>query len=275
LNLRFEKGQMRVGRQDPPWKVVRAFPQEGGNVLVHLHNVSGGVVGGDRLALGIDVAAGAAAQITTTGATRLYRHRAGAPDSQQSTDIAIGEGGMLEYLPDPVIPYAGARHSQRTEIRLAAGATLFWWEVLAPGRQASGEQFAFDRLHIETRIVSRTAATMRPLLHEVFALEPARATLNATARLGRFSWTASLNICQEGREPAFWRRLEDELTELAAERTRINEVIWGASTLAWGGVTVRGLSITGRHLHAALTDFWRAARLAMTGTPAIPPRKVY
>ena len=84
LSLRFEKGQMRVERQDPPWKVVRAFPQEGGMVLVHLHNVSGGVLAGDRLGLKIEVAAGASAQITTTGATRLYRHRAGAPDSQQS-----------------------------------------------------------------------------------------------------------------------------------------------------------------------------------------------
>ncbi len=244
-------------------------------VLVHLHNVSGGVLAGDRLALGITVAAGAAAQVTTTGATRLYRHRTGAADSQQCTNITIGEGGMLEYLPDPVIPYAGARHRQRTEIRLAAGAVLFWWEVLAPGRQASGEQFAFDSLRIETRIVSRAAGGTRPLLHEIFALEPARRALNSTARMGQYSWTASLNVCQEGRGPAFWRTLEDELNQLAGERTRINEVIWGASTLAAGGVTVRGLSTSGRLIPAALTDFWRAARLAITGTEAIPPRKVY
>jgi urease accessory protein UreH len=143
--LRFEKGQMRVERQDPPWKVVRAFLQEGGTVLVHLHNVSGGVLAGDQLALGIEISAGASAQITTTGATRLYRHRAGSPDSRQCTDIAIGEGALLEYLPDPIIPYAGSRHRQRTVIRLAAGAALFWWEVLTPGRQAGGEVLRLNK----------------------------------------------------------------------------------------------------------------------------------
>jgi urease accessory protein len=262
---------MRVERQDPPWKVVRAFLQEGGTVLVHLHNVSGGVLAGDQLALGIEIAAGASAQITTTGATRLYRHRAGSPDSQQCTDIVIGEGALLEYLPDPIIPYAGSRHRQRTVIRLAAGAALFWWEVLTPGRQAGGEEFAFDRLGIETHI----ACASRPVLIEKLVLEPARRILNSAARMGHYSWTASLNICHEGREPAFWRRLEDQLNELARERTRINEAIWGVSMLVDGGLVVRGLSRSGLRVHADLTDFWRVARLAVTGTDAIPPRKVY
>jgi urease accessory protein len=262
---------MRIDRQDPPWKVVRAFPQESGDVLVHLHNVSGGVLAGDRLGLNIEVAAGASAQITTAGATRLYRHRTGASESQQCTDIAIGEGGVLEYLPDPIIPYAGARHMQRTKIRLAEGAALFWWEVVAPGRQAGGEEFAFDWLRIETRI----SGASRPILIEKLALEPARKCLNAAARMGQYGWTANLNICHEGRAPAFWRGLEDQLNELAQERTRLGEVIWGVSTLAAGGLVVRGLSRSGLGVSATLTDFWRIARRAITGTEAIPPRKVY
>ena len=87
LSLCFERERFRVMRQDPPWKVVRAFPLPGGGRLVHLNNVSGGVLAGDRLALDVEVKAGAAAQITTTGATRLYRHRAGAADSEQQCAI--------------------------------------------------------------------------------------------------------------------------------------------------------------------------------------------
>ena len=262
---------MRIERQDPPWKVVRAFPQERGGVLVHLHNVSGGVLAGDRLGLNIEVAAGASAQITTTGATRLYRHRTGSPDSQQLTDIAIGEGALLEYLPDPIIPYAGARHLQCTHVRLAEGAALFWWEVVAPGRQASGEEFAFGRLRIETRISSAS----RPILIEKMTLEPERKRLNTAARMGQYGWTANLNICHDGSSPAFWRKLEDQLNELARERTRIGEVIWGASALAAGGLVVRGLSRSGLGIPATLTDFWRIARRAITGAEAVPPRKVY
>ena len=152
LSLRFERNRLRVACQDPPWKVVRAFEQPGGGLLVHLNNVSGGILAGDRLRLDVEVDPGEMAQITTTGATRLYRHRPGAADSEQHTVISVGEGALIEYLPDAVIPYAGSRHSQRTEFRLASGASLFWWEVLAPGRQAAGERFVFERLCVENEM---------------------------------------------------------------------------------------------------------------------------
>ena len=127
------------------------------------------MLAGDRLALDVEVEAGAAAQITTTGATRLYRHRAGAADSEQHSRFSVGDGALLEYLPDAVIPYAGSRHVQRTEIRLGRGSTLFWWEVLAPGRLAAGERFAFERLRVQTEVY----AGSRPVLREDYLLEPA------------------------------------------------------------------------------------------------------
>jgi urease accessory protein len=238
---------------------------------VHLHNVSGGVLAGDRLALQVEVAAGAAAQITTTGATRLYRHRAGARDSEQHARFSVGDRGLLEYLPDAVIPYAGSRHIQRTQIRLSRGATLFWWEVLAPGRLAAGERFAFERLRVETAIY----AGERPVLREDFLLEPGRKELSTMVRMFEYSYLASLCAVQEGRAPAFWRALEDRLNEIARGRTRPGQAVWGASTLVSDGVIVRGLSMSGRLLHEALTEFWRTARLAMTGEDAEPPRKIY
>jgi urease accessory protein len=42
---------LAASRQEPPLKVVRAFELEDGAALVHLHNVSGGLLGGDRLEL--------------------------------------------------------------------------------------------------------------------------------------------------------------------------------------------------------------------------------
>ena len=271
MSLCFAQNRVRVTRQDPPWKVVRAFRQPGAGTLVHLNNVSGGVLAGDRLALDVEVEAGSSAQITTTGATRLYRHRPGSDDSEQRATFRVGERGLLEYLPDPLIPYAGSRHAQRTDIRLAAGACLFWWEVLAPGRQAFGESFAFERLRIETQILAEN----RPLLHERFLLEPRKRPMAVTARIGLYSYVASLYVCQSGRPPAFWRDLEDELNRLAQERTCHSEVLWGASMLQSDGLIVRGLSTSQCFIPGPLTDFWRLARKAVTGEDAVPPRKVY
>ena len=93
--------------------------------------------------------------------------------------------------------------------------------------------------------------------------------------MSEYSHTASLCAVQEGRPPAFWRALEDRLNEIARERTQLGQAVWGASTLASDGVIVRGLSTSGCFLHEALIEFWRAARLAMTGADAVPPRKIY
>ncbi len=258
-------------RQDPPWKVVRAFALPVSGSLVHLNNVSGGVLAGDRLALDVEVQAGAAAQITTTGATRLYRHRAGAADSEQHSRFSIGDAALLEYLPDAVIPYAGSRHTQRTEIHLGRGSMLFWWEVLAPGRLASGERFAFERLRVQTEVY----AGLHPVLRENYSLEPKKRDLAAMPRMSEYSHTASLCAVQEGLPPAFWRILEDQLNEIARGRTRPGQAVWGASMLASDGVIVRGLSTSGCFLHETLIEFWKAARLAVTGMDAVPPRKIY
>lgn len=250
---------------------MRAFRQAGGAVLVHLNNVSGGILAGDRLALNVHVDAGASAQITTTGATRLYKHRPGAGDSAQHTTISVGSGALLEYLPDAVIPYAGSRHSQRTNIALADGATLFWWEVLAPGRQESGERFAFNRLGIETDV----RAAGRSILRESFALEPSQRPLRSIVRMHDYSYLANFCACQEGRSPQFWRLVEDKLNQVATARTRSGHTVWAASTLASDGVVVRGLSITSCSIHATLLEFWSLARRLITGQDAVPPRKTY
>ena len=250
---------------------LRAFEQANSAALVHLHNVSGGILTGDRLSLRIVAGPHSTAQVTSTGATRVYRHREGALGSEQTTDISLHEGALLEYLPDALIPYAGSRHSQRTVIRLEKQAILFWWEVLAPGRQAMGETFAFESLRIETEIRS----AMRPLLLESFLLEPALRPLSSAARMGHYTHMASFYACQVGVPSARWQDLEQQLTAFAGARSRPGVTLWGASTLASDGVAIRGLSVSARTLPATLAGFWRIARLFLTGEEPVAPRKTY
>ena len=263
MALRFERAGLRIIEQTPPLRVVRAF----GN-LVHLHNLSGGVLAGDRLSLDIEVAAGARAQVTTTGATRLYRHRPGASESSQQTRITVGDDAVLEYLPDALIPYAGSRHTQSTEIILGRNSTMFWWETLAPGRQAMGETFAFDTLRIQSRIT----ATDRPLLIENFELSPRERPLTSLARFGKYTHMASFYAFQTGRSASSWRELENALNEFARESE--SSSIWGASMLAADGIVVRGLSPTARDVPATLAGLWSIARRFLTGEDAVPPRKI-
>jgi len=275
LAIRFEasagRTRMYVQEQQPPWKVVRAFSGENGGSLVHLHNVSGGVLSGDHLTLDIDAGPGSIVQVTTTGATRLYRHRQGAARSEQHVKIHVAEGALLEYLPDPLLPFAGSRHRQCTSVSLADRATLLWWDVLAPGRQAMGETFAFDRLHIQTELRSPT----RPLLIENLVLEPAQHPLQSPARLGAYTHVANFYACSVGLESSKWRELESKLTDFCSARSKPGVMIWGSSALAADGIAVRGLSVSARELPATLAAIWKIAKRFLTGEDAVLPRKVY
>lgn len=277
LRLSFERRPdtnsttLSVREQQPPLRVVRAFPIDHGATLVHLHNLSGGVLGGDRLELDVEVAAGARAQLTSTGATRVYRGREGQPAAEQRTDVRVQADGLLEYLPDPLIPYAGSRYRQTTRIELAAGAGLFWWEALAPGREAHGELFAYDLLHLKLDLL----ADGRPVALERIKLEPAARPLTSFARLGPYTYYATMYICYVGWDEARWLALEAQLAAIATPLGRPDQLLWGVSMLPAHGLIVRGLSRHGRMIAPGLLAFWQAAKQALYGQDALPPRKVY
>ncbi len=277
LDLRFRcqpdshKTILEVVGQTPPQRVIRAFPQPDGSTLAHLHNISGGVLGGDALALNVNVEANAQAQLTTPGATRIYRHRPNLPDASQQTRAQIGSGAVLEYLPDQLIPFAQARYRQSTSIQLAPNAGLFWWETIAPGREAHGERFAYDHLEMKLEIY----ANDKPIALERYQLRPQDAPLSSLARLGSYLYHTTFYICRVGVAEAAWLALEAELMSIAQQYTESGNTLWGVSALPSDGIVLRGLSATYRSLPAQLTHFWRVAKQKLYGKEIIAPRKNY
>jgi urease accessory protein len=256
--------------QDAPLKVVRAFTLEDGTALAHLHNVSGGLLGGDRLAMQVNLTSGAKVQLTTTGATRIYRSCEGSPATTQCNEASIAEDALLEYLPDATIPFAGARYLQRTSINLAARAGLFWWEILAPGREARGELFEYEEF--ATRI--SVNALGRRIAAENLCLRPGQENVSSLARLGPYPYAATFYICRLGLEAGAWRSAEDQLRELTAAMTRRGEILWGVSSLVAHGLIVRCLARNGREVMPGLQAIWRSAKRHLYDREAIPPRKV-
>lgn len=257
--------------QEPPLRVVRAFALDDGSALAHLHNVSGGLLGGDRLSLEVNVGAAASVQLTTTGGTRIYRPRKSAPLTIQTNEIRVGANALLEYVPDAIIPYAGARFAQRTRIDLAAGAGLFWWELIAPGREASGEVFAYERIEMRTDV----AANGRLIAAENIRLDPRGSALRSIARLGEYRYWATFYICRVGLDSVAWLAAEDHLRDAAHELSRSGEALWGVSSLLADGLVIRGLAVRGRDALADLHAIWNAAKLRLYGRAAVPPRKVH
>jgi len=262
--------RLNIREQRQPLKVVRAFHLDDGTALVHLHNLSGGVLAGDKLSLELSVGAGATAQVTSTSATRLYRSRMEARPAESATNVQVGENALLEYLPDPLIPFAGARYCQQTAIRLDDSAGLFWWETLAPGREARGEVFSYDSLDLTFTL--QVAGT--PVVLERAYLRPAVRSLHSIARMGAYRYLASFYICRAGTPDSEWRGLENQVLELSGRLTS-PVIIWGLTRLPAHGLVVRALSHNGRDITRGLILFWRVAKQALYGRDAVLPRKIY
>jgi urease accessory protein len=261
---------MFVLTQQPPWRAIRAFQNSLGQALVHLHNVSGGILSGDSLHLSIDAAPGARVQVTSVGAMRVYRHRPGRAAARLSTSVEIGEDAMLEYLPDAIIPFAGSRFSQSTTVSLGRNAGFIAWESIAAGRIAGGEEFAFDFFHSEFSVCS----DVRPLAFERWSLTPSTRASRSVARWGRFRYTATLYVCHTGVAQPRWLDLESCLNRLAMAHTS-QSARWGVSTLIANGLVVRGLALEAHQITAGLRTFWEHAKQEIWGEPAVFPRKIY
>ncbi len=96
----------------------------------------GGLVDGDHVALDVEIAAGATAVVTTQASTKAYKGCA-----SQRFAVRVGEGATALVVPDPVVPYRGARLVQETRVELAAGASLVLTDILTCGRAARGERW--------------------------------------------------------------------------------------------------------------------------------------
>ncbi len=165
------------------------MPGNGGHAAwVFAASYGGGLVGGDHLSLEMDVAAGAAALLSTQASTKIYRSATGA-----STRLAarVGERALLVSLPDPVVCFAGSdyRQTQTFEVDSSGGLVAVDW--MASGRRGSGERWAFDGYASTTcvRIDGRLA------LHDAVRLD--RADGDLAARAGRFDVLAVAVIAGE------------------------------------------------------------------------------
>lgn len=124
--------------QATPLRILFPYALPGDPLTAALVNTSGGLVGGDRLAVKIEIGAAAAALVCAQAAEKVYRSLG--PDSRIDLDLTVGPGAWLEMLPQETILFDGARLRRRTNVDVAADGAFLGGEILVLGRQARGEQ---------------------------------------------------------------------------------------------------------------------------------------
>jgi urease accessory protein len=266
LSLRFEQREGKTvlsqSRFRLPLQVLTPVHLDDHTACVMLLNPTGGVLGGDRLLTEVVQEQGTQVCLTTPSATRVYR--SASEPAVQETLIHLGAGATLEYLPDHVIPHAGARFHQSLRVDMGPGCRAIVLDAMASGRVAHGEQWRFAEFdsRISISIHDKPAYVNRTRI--VPDLYPPQ-------RLGfaeEFDYLACVIVLADGF--AAWTKVASQLREAVAG---IPEVLAGVSLLTANGCVARILAHSAPAMNQATTELCALARELILGRPRFELRK--
>jgi urease accessory protein len=245
LDLVGNGGRTAIARQRsrPPLQIFGLQDADGhGGAYLQIVNPCGGLFEGDSAAVEVSLERGAHLYLTQA-ATTVYPSEHGQV-SRQRIRLHIASGAILEFFPLALIPFAGARYSQEIEIRVKTGGICLVAEVLAPGRIARGERFAYQMLRSRVEGWIDDQLT----LFEQLRLPPQPEMLAGTGMLDGQSYVASLYVLTSLDLNSWIRGWNRHLSGQYGACV-------GITALAYGGLVVRLLGQTGqeilRRLHAA------------------------
>lgn len=150
LRLRFSAraGSTFLSERDHfgPLRVQRPFYPELEVCHCYIVHPPGGVVGGDRLSVDVDVDSHASALLTTPAAGKFYRSEGLVATLTQR--FRVQPQASFEWLPQETIFYRGARVKARTCVELSANSRFVGWEINCLGLPARDEVFDDGRLRL-------------------------------------------------------------------------------------------------------------------------------
>ena len=237
-----------------PLRVQKHLYAEGPQVCQHIIvHPPGGIAGGDRLNISASVGRDAWAQITSPGAAKWYR---AAGPAYQQLKLQVAAGATLEWLPQETIIFSAAQAELSTAIDLEGDARLFYWDVVALGRPASGERF--DLGHFQAQLDIRRAGQL--LWHERQRIVGADGLLDSPIGLDGQPVFATLLVTGE---------IDSELLERCRS---LPHAVRGDLTQLPGLLVARCLASEALLARGWLIDVWRMLRPVLLGREAVPPR---
>lgn len=175
-----------------PYRVMKPFADSRNPAFAQVITMSSsaGLMEGDAQRVRVTVGAGAALAVRAQAFEKVHRMD-GPGEAARTTELAVAPGGRLRFLQQPVIPYAGSRFAGATTVQLAdAAAAVAYGEVIACGRAAAGERFAFCRF--ANRVLVTVAG--EPVFADNLVLDPAADDVAGLGMFEGFTHMASLVI---------------------------------------------------------------------------------
>ena len=237
-----------------PLRVQKHLYAEGPEVCQHIIvHPPGGIAGGDQLNINVRVGPDAWAQLTSPGAAKWYR---AAGPAYQAVELSVAAGATLEWLPQETIVFSAAQAELSTRIELEGDARLFYWDMVALGRLASGERF--EQGHFQSHLDIRRDGQL--LWHERQRIVGNDGLLDSPIGLDGNPVFATLLVTG------------DISAELLDTCRNLPNPVRGDLTQLPGLLVARCLASEALEARGWLIDLWRLLRPALLGREALAPR---
>jgi urease accessory protein len=241
-------------------KITRPVYLEENLPSIYLIHVGGGYVDGDTYLTNITVEEGAELAVTTQSSTKVYK----TPKKPvvQKTNITLNKGSVLEYLPDPLIAYEGARFIQETVVHMEEGASLFYSDSITPGWAADGSYFRYEWIHSKLKVYKgEKLAVFDHLL-----LEPDD-EMSGMMQMEGYTHVGMFLVLHDKADKAFLDHFYEEMESFSAD------VRFGVSTLPESGVILRVLARNTGSMEKMISRAHKFARHELLGKESVAWRK--
>lgn len=238
------------------------YSQSNGAAYTYIVNPTPGFLGGDRAALEIILKQGSHAFITAPSATKILN--TGRDRAEQTTCIHVADNAVLEYVPPYVIPFAGARFTQKTIVEMEKTSSCLVLDWFSTGRVSRGENLTFDEYDGSTIV----RCNEEPIIFDRFVLRPADEDYQVSGRLE--SYTVSAFLCFIHNGPYLPKLLLPGIRDLMQD----GDVLAGASTIETNGLVVRVMGGNVPSVQKVLVRIIRFIRRSLLGIEdhSIPDR---
>ena len=257
---RREQATLLTGRSHRgPLRVQRPLYPEGPELChtLMLHP-PGGIAGGDDLHIQVDAAADTSVLLTTPGATKWYR--SGGRTARQRTELHLGKGASLEWLPQENIFFDGTEAELALSVHLADDAVFLGLETACLGRIAAAEIFTRGTITLKSQLIKAGKLIWR----EQGFMEGGSDWLHALPGLAGYPLFATLLVVA----PNINKELLDQCRAVEAGA----DIVSGLSLLPEGLLVGRCLGQAAEPLRAWFLRLWQVLRPALMHRQAIVPR---
>ncbi|HET7580095.1 MAG TPA: urease accessory protein UreD [Bacillales bacterium] len=226
---------------------VHELPEEEGALVIYLMSASPGLFNGDEEYISCRLTKGAHLHLTTPAANELHPSIYDGEESLQTQTFYLEKDSILEYLPEPMIPFRESNFNGMTSVYMSEGSQAIISEIVTAGRIGRNEIFQYKKYASTFEVYWEDQLEALDRL----VLDP-KTELTRKGIFGDYTHLGTLWVLSEKVSREHLRRLQ---TTVLADLKTV-DVYGTASLLQKNGLIIRLLGRNAQSLQKVMTACW-------------------